>query len=787
MTVTTTLDRQYFPGDGANKNFPFNFKFFDNSQIYVFLIDPLGNSVGKILNVDYTLSGALSPSGGMVVMTVAPPLNYRLFVQRILSPTQPTSIRNQSAFFPAIHEDVFDRLTMLVQQSQANDESSIQLDQSGELWDFKGHRGINAADPVNPQDVVTKQWAANYIDSVSGVANTTTGIAYDGGTLFDYLRFGVGRTVDSIAALKALSGGRNQRAFVLGYYQIGDGGGGEYYVDPTDTTTPDDLGTVIVGLDGSRWKLVNDANVSVLQFGAVPGLSTLANAQRNTQAFRNATLTYKAAWNLYKTGLKSRSVVVPAGDFNLSNGFCIPPGCCIYGHGIGVTRLKILGATADVTNVIPLCLLGRVLNDATLVSESTTGAYVTNPPPEIRDLFLNPQNSNTAIGVYGMPGFKIGNLWIQALVAIDIDQGSGDGIIGQIVVEDSSSIALRLGNCQNIVFDALYTFSCVSPVVISGPCNNIDIGLVQANYSTTSVVSTLDGTTSGRVSIGKLVCNQNVQYGTFTSVVRTRSSGCDIRIGDLDARNYNGFAVNNETGLGNVVSIGHAKLRQTPNNPAYAIGTTAKGFRVNNSRLTVQHLDSDGISDSPFLYDSTVDPTSFLRVYSAKIGTHVAVTPVLAITGTQGTISLAGVENNSTKALFNSAAVKVAFKNCTTPFPVVSEGGRLAIKIPFSGNVNSWSMTVSANTNPSGNAGYRRSRKFWLTQETSFSSVLSTGVFSASLGNSGFGTAFSPDIASQLDINTVAAGATLPYVSTGSLVISFPSTYTAISYTIELE
>ena len=31
--------------------------------------------------------------------------------------TQETSIRNQGGFFPEIHEDAFDKLTMLVQQA----------------------------------------------------------------------------------------------------------------------------------------------------------------------------------------------------------------------------------------------------------------------------------------------------------------------------------------------------------------------------------------------------------------------------------------------------------------------------------------------------------------------------------------------------------------------------------------------------------------------------------------------------------------------------------------------
>lgn len=287
MTVTTTLDRQDFPGDGSNKNFPFNFKFFDNSQIYVYLIDPSGLVVGKTLNVDYTLSGALSAVGGQVIMSVAPPINYRLLIQRKLPLTQPTSIRNQGAFFPAIHEDVFDRLTMLIQQALSGLSRALQIDKSGLSWDFLGLRGSNIADPVGNGDVVNRGWVTQFISSVSGAINTTNGIAYDTGTLFDYLRFGLARNVDTIAALRLLVGTRNQRAQVLGYYAKGDGGGGIYYLDQADTTTADDGGSVIVGADGSRWKMFRSKDVSVLQFGARgdAGVSGGGSAHDDAPAF----------------------------------------------------------------------------------------------------------------------------------------------------------------------------------------------------------------------------------------------------------------------------------------------------------------------------------------------------------------------------------------------------------------------------------------------------------------------------------------------------------------------
>lgn len=76
------------------------------------------------------------------------------------------------------------------------------------------------------------------------------------------------RTVGSIAALKSLDKTKYTRAFVLGYYANGDGGGGAYWYDSTDATTADNGGTVIVGADGGRWKLSCSGIISVKQFGA---------------------------------------------------------------------------------------------------------------------------------------------------------------------------------------------------------------------------------------------------------------------------------------------------------------------------------------------------------------------------------------------------------------------------------------------------------------------------------------------------------------------------------------
>lgn len=302
MTVTTTLDRQYFPGDGANKNFPFNFKFFDNSQIYVYLIDPSGAVVGKILNVDYTLSGAMSPGGGQVVMTIAPPLNYQILVQRKLPITQPTSIRNQGAFFPAIHEDVFDRLTMLVQQAIFETGNSLQKNQAGTVWDFKGLRGINAANPISAQDVATKNSVELYVSSIlqtgqgpvnnaanvlyvypDGVThvvqdlsgpNGVNGIGAPGGSLGDLLAKSQGFQTVALMAAATIPSSMN---FLVTACAATAGYGGSVFIRYTGPYAADGW-CIVQTADGAKWKAMGVPDPHL--FGAVDGADITAAMQR---------------------------------------------------------------------------------------------------------------------------------------------------------------------------------------------------------------------------------------------------------------------------------------------------------------------------------------------------------------------------------------------------------------------------------------------------------------------------------------------------------------------------
>jgi len=571
----------------------------------------------------------------------------------------------------------------------------------------------------------------------------------------------------------------------FGRTNIFDEANGVFYVDASDTTSLDDDGTILVNAAGARVKRQYTGHVNVRWFGATPSDDTLAVALQNRDAFRKATLSMKSAWDAWKTGKRSRSVYVPAGDYNLSNGFCVPKGCAVFSDGLGVARLKVLGSTADAANKLPLISMGRVINDGTLATEITTGAYVQDPAPFIDQLYLNPQNSGTAVDVTGIPGFKIGTLWVQADTGVNITGGSGDGIIDNIFAEDSTGAGIVIGDCQNITVNNLYTFLCSNPVVYSGSSNNTRINNLQANYTLIATVQTNDGAVVRGAKIGSMVSKHNAQFGTFTSVVRLRSDSCDLRIDTMDARNYNGYAVNGESGLGNSVSIGVLKLRQQSFALSDTAGSTAKGCRVNNMTLSVDSVDIAELGFSPFEVPGAFQ--SALKVDGGIIGGLNAAVPICDISNTNDSSRIElQIEPPTGLSLFNlQSVISPIYDKVRKPFPIITEGGRQAIKIPFIGNANTWRVSITANTQPGGNSAYRRVRRLFVAQETGFNSVLVSNVAAIDDGNTGLTTGFTPDIAHQVDLGAVGAGAQQPFVTSGYAVISVPSTYAAVGFSIE--
>jgi len=124
---------------------------------------------------------------------------------------------------------------------------------------------VNDATGVLIWDQIIPDASGVFITDLSNTIDPTKGVS---------LIPTAGRIVATISTLRTLpKTGGSTAVFVQGYYDKGDGGGGNYYLDVADTTSPDNGGSIIVATDGGRWKLDQPQAENISQFGAVASIS----------------------------------------------------------------------------------------------------------------------------------------------------------------------------------------------------------------------------------------------------------------------------------------------------------------------------------------------------------------------------------------------------------------------------------------------------------------------------------------------------------------------------------
>lgn len=129
MTLSTTISRVSYPGAGSTGPFAFNFRIFAATDLLVTRRTTQGSEVTLVNGIDYTVAGVNNASGS-VTLTTALAAGETLVIRRVPPMTQPTSIKNQGAFFAVTHENVFDRLVMLLQANKDLLDRSFKLSES---------------------------------------------------------------------------------------------------------------------------------------------------------------------------------------------------------------------------------------------------------------------------------------------------------------------------------------------------------------------------------------------------------------------------------------------------------------------------------------------------------------------------------------------------------------------------------------------------------------------------------------------------------------------------------
>ncbi|EFH2801658.1 hypothetical protein GSM90_12600 [Escherichia coli] len=171
MTVSTEVDHNEYTGNGVTTSFPYTFRIFRKSDLVVQVSDLNGNVTELVLDTGYTVTGAGTYSGGSVVLPSPLAAGWRITIDRVLDVVQETDLRNQGKFFPEVHEDAFDYLTMLIQQCFGWFRRALMKPSLlAKYYDAKQNRISNLADPSLEQDAVNNRSMRNYVDAaIAGV------------------------------------------------------------------------------------------------------------------------------------------------------------------------------------------------------------------------------------------------------------------------------------------------------------------------------------------------------------------------------------------------------------------------------------------------------------------------------------------------------------------------------------------------------------------------------------------------------------------------------------------
>ncbi len=266
MTVQVT-DRlsQLYVGNGVNTRFDFTFRVFDQEyETGVAVRIKVGNEFEFLDETKYTVTINPDNLGGYVNFLDAPDAQTYFYIAGKTPVDQLLDITNYDNFYPDAIERALDKLTAILQEWK-------------HLVDFESQARILADTDYDELARIREESLKAYID---GIASAITGkpvlglpaeYVVDGDETQKAINTQAQYSVSTFSDLRALKYKASKHKKGVFVCQRSDDykfGGGLFVPDLTDTTTADDDGTILVGLNGVRWKRKWNAHADPCWFGA---------------------------------------------------------------------------------------------------------------------------------------------------------------------------------------------------------------------------------------------------------------------------------------------------------------------------------------------------------------------------------------------------------------------------------------------------------------------------------------------------------------------------------------
>lgn len=299
MTInSTTRKAGPFVGNGTVSAFPFGFKVFQASDLFVVRLN-VSAAVEQtlVLNSDYSVT--LNPDqnsnpGGVVTLSSVLASGYTLTLTSDVPDTQPTDLTNQGGFYPEVINDALDRATIQIQQVQVDADRTIKsplslpagvdmdfpLPEANQFiaWNSTG-TGLQNLDGSSLASIVA--FATAYADTFNGDGVTSTfALSYPPATV------------------------RNLDVSINGVTQVPVA---DYNINgqALNFTTPPPLGSVVLA---KYWQALPNSSGAAQDFTLNPnGYTTAVDVQEGFDDLGSSTGTSKIGFIQAGTGAQTRS------------------------------------------------------------------------------------------------------------------------------------------------------------------------------------------------------------------------------------------------------------------------------------------------------------------------------------------------------------------------------------------------------------------------------------------------------------------------------------------------